>query len=308
MTTPPDSSAPSVPLTVAFLGTGTMGLPMAGNLLRAGLAVRAWNRSRERAEPLARDGALVTDTPAQAAAGADVVVTMLTDAAAVISVAAGEGGFLGAADRSAVWDQMSTIGVEGIERCEELAQEHGIALVDAPVSGTKAPAEQGQLIVLASGDAASLERCRPIFDAVGSRTLELGPAGAGTRLKLIVNEWLLALVEGVAEAIALAEALDLDPHRFLELIEGGPLDSPYAHQKGNAIIERKFDPSFSLKMARKDAALVVEAAARAGMDAALARLIGERMDRAIDLGHGDEDLAATYWASVDSSRQPARPG
>ena len=125
-------------LTVAFLGTGTMGLPMARNLLRAGFGVRAWNRHPERAAPLAQDGAQVTESATEAAAGADVVVTMLSDADAVIAVA---DQFLPAVDPGPVWAQMSTIGLEGIERCQGLAEEHGIALVDAPVLGTKAPAE-----------------------------------------------------------------------------------------------------------------------------------------------------------------------
>ncbi|HEV3230587.1 MAG TPA: NAD(P)-dependent oxidoreductase, partial [Solirubrobacteraceae bacterium] len=297
-------ASPSPSATVAFLGTGTMGLPMARNLLRAGFVVRAWNRTREKALALTDDGAEVTATPAEAAAGADVIVTMLADAAAVAAVADGEAaGFLGAADQDAVWAQMSTVGLEGIERCQQLAERSRIALVDAPVLGTKGPAEQGELTVLAAGEPPALARCRPIFEVLGSRILELGPVGAGTRLKLVINHWLVVLVEALAETIALAEALGVDPRRFLDTIKGGGLDTAYAQLKGNAILERRLEASFSLKMARKDAGLVVEAARRQGMDAALARVVAERMQRAIELGHGDEDMAATYWASVEPAER-----
>jgi 3-hydroxyisobutyrate dehydrogenase len=197
----------------------------------------------------------------------------------------------------AVWAQMSTVGVDGLERLTAMADGAGVAFVDAPVSGTKQPAEQGQLLVLAAGAPDAVERCRPVFDAVGSRTQVLGDApGPATRMKLVLNAWLIALVEGLAETILLAEGLGADPRTFLELVDGGPLGPPYAKLKGTAMIERSYPPSFTLDLARKDAALVAEAAERAGVDVPLARLAVERMGIAIDAGHGDDDLAATVEA------------
>lgn len=287
--------------TVAFLGTGTMGLPMARNVAAAGARVQAWNRTRRRAEPLAEAGVEVLGTAAEAVRGADLIVTMLSDAGAVVSAMTGEDGALGAAGGDSVWAQMSTIGLDGLERCRELARDHGVELVDAPVLGTKQPAERGELVVLASGSDAALSRCEPVFEAVGSRTMSLGPTGTGTRVKLVVNHWLVSVVEGLAETIALAQALGVEPETFLETIEGGPLDLPYAQMKGRAMIARDFEPAFSLALARKDTGLVIDAARAHGFEAALAQMVAEQMDRAIELGHGERDLAATFHASLDGS-------
>jgi 3-hydroxyisobutyrate dehydrogenase len=201
-------------------------------------------------------------------------------------------------DDDAVWAQMSTVGVAGTDRLMELARERGVGFVDAPVLGTKAPAEQGKLVVLASGDEGALERCGPVFDAVGARTMRVGDAGAGTRLKLVVNGWILAMVENVGETVALAEGLGLDPRLWLEAMQGGAMDAPYAHAKTQAILERNLEPSFRLALARKDVGLVIEAASAAGVDIALPQTVAERFDRAIELGHGDEDMCAAYFASA----------
>jgi 3-hydroxyisobutyrate dehydrogenase len=262
---------------VALLGTGLMGAPMGRNLLAAGHELRAWNRTRERAEPLAADGATVCDTPAEAAEGAEVVVTMLADGDAV------EQAMDGVSLDGAAWAQMSTVGVEAGER---LARE---GYVDAPVLGSKSAAEDGSLTVLASGPS---ERCRPVFDAVG-RTIDLGSEpGTGQRMKLVLNHWVIALVEGVAETVLLAERLGVDPGRFLEIIDGGALGAPYAKLKGTNMIERRYEPNFSLKLARKDADLIAAVAE----DLPLARLISERMGAAMDAGHGDDDFSAVVEA------------
>jgi 3-hydroxyisobutyrate dehydrogenase len=281
--------------TVAILGTGIMGSGMARSALRAGLAVRVWNRTRESAEALAGDGAVVAGSAAEAVEGAGVVATMLSDADAVLAVAEDA---IPAAGGGATWAQTSTIGLDGHERCAQLAARHGVELVDAPVVGTKQPAEQGKLTVLASGPDGARERCEPFFDAVGQRTLWLGEAGAGTRMKLVVNTWIVSLVEGLGESMALADALGIDKRGFLETIEGGPLDLPYAQLKGAMMIDRSFDPAFALELAAKDARLVVEAAEREGLDLPLPRAIARRMEEGVDAGRGGEDMAATYLTSA----------
>jgi len=293
------------PAAVAVLGTGIMGAPMARRMSEAGLSVSAWNRTREKAEALSACGVRVADSPAAAAQGARLVVTMLSDADAVLSAIERAGGAQGEPDdRPATWLQMSTVGVRGIERCAEAAKALGLELVDAPVLGTRQPAEEGKLTVLASGAAQALERAAPVFDAVAARTVRLGEVGQGTRLKLVLNQWVLAVMEGVAETIALAEALEMDPRLFLEVIGGGPLDAPYAQTKAKTILDDRFDQaSFGLSMARKDARLVAQAAHDAGASAPLAELIEEQMGKAVEAGHGDEDMAATYWATA---RRPAR--
>jgi 3-hydroxyisobutyrate dehydrogenase len=223
---------------------------------------------------------------------------MLSDGEATASVMGRPAGAASAMDDDAVWAQMATVGLSGIERCAAIAEERGVALVDAPVLGTKKPAEDGQLLVLAAGRQDALERCRPVFDAVARKVVELGEPGAGTRLKVVLNSWLLALVEGVAESIALAEALNVDPARFLETLQGSPMDSPYAQLKGRAIIDRALEASFPLRLARKDVQLVIEAADRHALELSLPPAIAAAFDRAIERGHGDEDMAAAYFASA----------
>jgi 3-hydroxyisobutyrate dehydrogenase len=299
--------------TVAVLGAGgTMGAGMARNVARAGLDVLAWNRSREKLRPLAEEGVTLCETAADAVAGAEVIVTMLSDADAVLATMRGEegakgGGALASAREGAVWAQMATIGEDGTARCAELAREREVAFVDAPVLGTKQPAAEGKLVVLASGaeDERVRSLLRPVFDAVGRRTLWVGEAGAGSRLKLVTNAWIVSVNEGVAEALALAEGLELDPALFLDAIEDGPLDAPYARIKATAMIARDFTPTFALKHATKDAKLAVEAAARRGLELPMLDAIAARMQEAVRQ-HGDEDLSATYLTSAPGDGEPLR--
>ena len=275
---------------VALLGAGgTMGAGMARNLTSAGIEVRAWNRTRERAEPLADDGIAVAGTPAEAADGADIVLTILSDAEAVLEAMDGV--------TCPLWIQASTIGLSGTEHCAQVADERGITLIDAPVLGTKAPAEQGELIVLASGPDDARERVQPVFDAIGKKTMWVGEAGVGSRLKLVTNNWILAIVEATAETVALAEGVDVDPNDFLEAVSGGPLDLPYLQMKAKAMMEGSWEPSMRLALAAKDAALVMEAADRHGLDLPLPRLVRERMEAAGE-EHGDKDMAATYLTAA----------
>jgi 3-hydroxyisobutyrate dehydrogenase len=283
---------------VAVLGTGIMGGPIARNLAAAGIDTTAWNRTREKAEPLARDGVRVADTPSEAVGGANAVITMLASADAVRDVMGGDRGALGAMEEGASWIQMSTIGIAGTEEMEELAGDAGVAFVDAPVLGTKQPAEQGQLIALAAGPPDALERCAPVFDAIAAKTMTFDEPGQATRLKLVLNTWVLAVTVGTAETIALAERLGVDPRRFLEAIEGGNLDSAYAQMKGGMMIEGSFEePSFPLRLALKDARLVLDAAGDHGERPALPDAIEKRLSKADEQGHGDEDMAAVYWAA-----------
>jgi 3-hydroxyisobutyrate dehydrogenase len=229
------------------------------------------------------------------------VLTMAPDGDAVEETMFGEGGAAAAMRDDAIWLQCATVGVDAAERLGELAAEHGVVYVDAPVLGTKEPAEKGELTVLASGPEEARDRCAQVFDAIGQKTVWLGDAGAGSRMKMVTNAWLLAVVEGAAESIALAQALDLDASRFLEIVEGGPVDSPYLQLKGKAILAGDFEPSFALTHARKDVELVLEAARRGGGDLALYEAVRAKFDRAIELGHGEEDWAATYYATAESS-------
>jgi 3-hydroxyisobutyrate dehydrogenase len=288
---------------VAVLGAGgMMGSAMARNLVHAGMEVRAWNRSADKATPLADDGAVVTATPAEAAHGAGTVLTMLSDAEAVLGAMAGDDGALAAvAGSDAVWLQMSTIGESGTQQCARLADQHGLTFVDAPVLGATQVAEQGKLVVLASGPVAARERVQPVFDIVGSKTLWLGESGAGTALKLVANGWVLAVVEAGAEVIALAEGLGVRPESFLDAIKDGALDLPYLRLKADLMTRRDFEPSFRLSLATKDAALIEQAAAGHDLDLPLFSVLRRRLAEGVDL-HGDKDFSATY---LTSSRRSA---
>ncbi|HWE34731.1 MAG TPA: NAD(P)-dependent oxidoreductase [Solirubrobacteraceae bacterium] len=285
---------------IAFLGAGTMGEPMARNLARAGFSVRAWNRTRERAEPLAQHGATICENPREAASGATVLVTMLSDASAVLDTAPSA---LDALERDAIWLQMSTIGIEGTEMCAALAERCGAHFVDAPVLGTRQPAEHGELVILASGEPECVAACEQIFEALGQRTLQLGEAGNGTKCKIVVNNWIVGLTSALAETVSLAEALEIDPHHFFDAIDGGALDVPYARMKGARMIDREFDdPDFRLTLARKDAELALAAAERVQLETPVLRAVTDRFHRAEREGHGDEDMAATYRATATPSR------
>jgi 3-hydroxyisobutyrate dehydrogenase len=289
---------------IAFLGAGTMGLPMASNLLRAGFTVHAWNRTPDRARPLADDGVELFDDPRAAADGCPLMITMLSDADSVLQVAQAA---LSASDPPDVWIQMSTIGVEGAERCAELADDREVTYVDAPVLGTRTPAEQGKLVILASGPESARPAVDPVFEAVGARTQWLGEAGAATAAKVAINSWVVGVVGVLAETITLFEALGLDPQVFFDAVEGGPLDLGYARLKGPAMMKRAFDDvSFRLALARKDADLVLAAAADVGLELPVMEGVVTRLRAAEADGHGDEDMGATYWVSAPSDANQAR--
>ncbi len=282
--------------TVAVLGTGIMGGAMARRLCGAGFDVRVWNRTRERALPLADEGATVAGTPAEAADRAGYVLTMLTDGGAVEAVMFGPDGAAATAGDNAVWLQTSTVGVRSARVLGRAAAIRDLVYVDAPVLGTREPAERGELLVLASGPDGARDRCAPVFDAVAGRVLWLGPAGAGSRLKLVVNTWLIGLVGALAESVALAQCIGADPDRFLEAIRGGQIGAPYADVKGRAMIDADFPPSFPLALAHKDIRLVLETAGSCGLLLPLAGTMAQQFGRATQLGHAEDDMAAVYYA------------
>lgn len=285
-------------LTTSVLGTGIMGAAMARNLARAGHTVRVWNRTRAKAEPLAADGAHVADTPAEAVEGADVVVTMVHDGPAALEVVRGAG-----ARPGTKWVQSTTAGIEDVGELAALAREQQLVFFDAPVLGTRQPAEDGQLVVLAAGPSEHRDAVAPVFDAIGSRTVWTGEDGAqasATRLKLVANSWVLAVTNATGEALALADGLGVDPQQFFDIIRGGPLDMGYLHAKSRAILDGALTPpSFAVTTAAKDAELIVRAGREHGVRLDVAEAAAQRFRRATELGHGAEDMAAAYFASFD---------
>lgn len=281
---------------IAWLGTGIMGAPMARHVAQAGHDVTVWNRSREKALALAEDGAQVTDTPQEAVEGAEVVVTMLADGDAVEQV------IREAQPRDMIWWQAATVGISATERLAALATEWGVRYVDGPVLGTRGPAEEGKLVVVASGPPDAVERCMALFDAVGNRTIRVGEQpGEAMRLKLVLNHWVVTVTDAMAQTIAYAEGLGLDPDLWLQAIEGTALDLGYARLKGPGMIERELPVAFPLKHALKDCNLVLEAAERYGIDAELARVVRDDFARAAEAGHADDDMGMVIAATRPSA-------
>jgi 3-hydroxyisobutyrate dehydrogenase len=279
---------------VTVLGTGIMGAGMARSLIRAGLDVTVWNRSPQRARPLGEQGARVAEDVVDAVSGADVVLTMLFDADAVAEVMERA---LTAVPPQAVWAQSSTVGLAGARQLAELARHHGCGYVDAPVLGSKQPAEQGALIVLAGGPRELQPTVAPVFDAIGSKTVWVGERpDSGHRLKLALNSWVLSITAATGQAIALARDLGVDPHLVLDTLAGGPTDSPYAQLKGRMMIADEYPPAFGLAAAVKDAELVMEALREAGDEPALMQAVHHLMVTAAQEGYAGQDMAAVVHA------------
>lgn len=299
-----ESSNPrAADLRVAVLGTGTMGAAMARSLLRSGMRVTVWNRTIEKTRPLVDAGARAASDLFGAVRDADVVLTMLFDADAVLRVASE---FLPAMREGAIWMQSATIGADGMRAAAAAASRHNISVVDAPVLGTKGPAERGALTVLASGESEAIAALQPVFDAIGSRTVVVGDRlGAASDLKLVCNTWVGSLTAGTAQAVALARTFGLEPQIFLDAITGSASDSPYAHLKSSVILEGNRDPQFALDGLLKDLRLAQTTAGPSGTTAyldGLERLYAEASDE----GHGGEDVAWVYDAI--SAPIPTRRG
>ena len=275
--------------TLAVIGLGTMGQAMAGSAIRNGIPTVVWNRNPELARRMADQGAEVATSLVDAVKAADITITMVTDAEAVISIAV-DLGMLEALPAGAVWAQMSTIGVEGTESIKSIVerQRPDVLLLDAPVSGSKVPAEQGNLIIFASGSEQARPKADPVFAAIGRRTVWLGPVGMGSRMKLVNNTLLAFAAEGVANSLALARQLGLEVGRVLDAFAEGPLLSPWMAAKVSRIQDDNYSPEFSLALALKDVHLALEQAdpKRYTVLASLAR----EWEQIVEQGLGNEDV------------------
>jgi 3-hydroxyisobutyrate dehydrogenase len=285
---------------VAVIGAGIMGSAMARNLAAAGLPTRVWDRAASATGPLADAGAVVAASARDAVRDAGVVITMLPTADAVESVIF-DGQVAEAFADGCVWAQMGTIGVEATLRIRDrlAAQRPGVMFVDAPVSGSKGPAEQGQLLILASGPAAAADAVRPVFDVIGRKTVWLGEAGRGSQVKLVVNAYLSILIEGVAETMELADRLGIGHQQLAEVIEGGPLDAPLADAKFHKMDRGDFAAEFPLEWALKDVDLVIDAAG--GQALPLLAALSRQWHAAVAAGYGRQDISAARLALASPS-------
>lgn len=280
---------------VAVLGLGGMGQPMASHILRAGLPTVVWNRRPEPARRLGEQGAQVAESPADAVRQANVVITMVTDADAVLSIATDQG-MLAAMAEGAIWAQMSTIGVSATERIARLVSEQrpDVTLLDAPVAGSRGPAEQGKLVILASGPEQVRDRIAAVFDAIGQRTAWVGPTGAGSRLKVVSNLMLAFVAEGLAESVALGQALGLDHAAVMAAFQGSPIVSPWAAEKLQRIGRDDYSAQYPLSLALKDVNLAL---LEVDIDRfAVASSLAGEWQRAVDRKLGDQDVTVITQA------------
>ncbi|MDO7836278.1 NAD(P)-dependent oxidoreductase [Sphingobium sp. HBC34] len=279
---------------VTVLGTGMIGAAVARNLARKGFDVSAWNRSSEKAHALANEGVAAFDDPGDAMRGAAIIVTVLKDGPATAETIRAA---RSAVAKGTVWLQLGTVGIPAIEDLSALAEDYGLVLYDAPVQGTRQPAEQGKLVILASGPADRRADAQSVFDAIGQRTIWVADApGASSRLKLALNSFVFTLTHATAETLAIARALGIDPQLVVEAITGGPLDSGYFQGKGAAMLTNDFAPSFTVANGLKDARLVADALTGTDLQADLAAASLLRFERLNEAGHGGKDIAASILA------------
>jgi 3-hydroxyisobutyrate dehydrogenase len=279
---------------VAVLGLGIMGSAIGKNLCARGFAVSGWNRSSGMGSPLEAAGGSLAESAASAVNGAGFVITMLSDGGAVEQTMSAQ--VLRAMAPGAIWIQMSTVGIEATDRLARLASAAAVPFVDAPVLGTRQPAEEAKLIILGSGRAELQARCQTVFAAISARVLWLGESGAGSRLKLVANQWSTGVVAVLAETLTLARSLAVPPESFFDLIDGSVFGMPYARLKGSLMLAGDYPPSFPLALASKDVGLALSAAGLAGRELPVTSAIRQQYCLAEREGHGRDDLAAVFVA------------
>lgn len=281
-------------MTVAVLGLGAMGHAFAANLLKNDLPVRVWNRTHSRGDDLAERGAINAASASDAVSGARFVITMLPDVETTREVLLGEGDALKQLPDNAVVIQMGTIGVQQTDTLIRDIQQarSDITFIDAPVSGTKAPAEQATISVLASGNQTAADGIDTVFDAISKRVVWLGDAGRGSRMKLVVNAWLIHMMQGIAESARLADTLGFSTEELWSVLDGGPLAAPYVKAKLDKIGGEEYSAQMALEWGLKDARLALEAAGGADLPG-LVR-ISEIWREAVDAGLGEQDIAAVH--------------
>jgi len=277
---------------ITCLGLGLMGAPMARRLLDHGYELTVWNRNGARADSLAKAGARVAASPAEAARGAEAVIAMLADDEASRAVWLGASGALATMDRDALAIESSTLTVRWVRDLGAQAEARGIGFLDAPVTGSKPQAEQGALNFLVGGDAAAVERATPLFMAMGRGRVHVGPAGSGALLKLINNFMCGVQLASLGEAIGMAQRSGLDIRRTADVLAAGSPGSPIVKMVVERMVSRDYTPNFLVPLMIKDLSYAMETFAAEGIDLADARAARERFIEAMAAGYHDRDIAA----------------
>jgi 3-hydroxyisobutyrate dehydrogenase len=276
---------------VTVLGAGNMGSAMAARLVDTAHQVTVWDRNAARAQHLALIGVTVAPDALAAVGDASVVITMVTNGEAVHAVAEQ---MLPAMRSDAVWLQASTVGADWADRLRTLAEANGRTMLDAPVSGSTGPARNGTLSWIVAGPTTAVNAARPVLDALGERVIVVGAGQEASRLKLVVNTWMTAATVAMADVLSACDRLGLPRAALLEVIGSGPLAMPYALQKAQLMNDQEFTPGFPVDLALKDIRLSEQAE---GVQPPLVQAVEGRLQRAVDAGHGGDDVAAV--ATVD---------
>jgi 3-hydroxyisobutyrate dehydrogenase/glyoxylate/succinic semialdehyde reductase len=279
---------------VGFIGLGAMGVRMAARLQKSGSRLTVFNRTRDKAEPLIREGATWADTPAAVAGQAEILFTMLAHPAAVKEAALGQDGFLYRLPPGALWVDCSTVNPSFSREMAAEAQARKLRFLDAPVAGSREPAARGELTIFVGGDAPDLEACRPLLQAMGSKILHVGGHGMGTALKMVNNLLLASSMAAFAEGLVLGEALGIAPERLLDFLLGSPLVAPYMAGKRNKLERGDYAPEFPMEWMQKDLHLAGVSAQETAVALPLAGAAKELYELAARQGHAHEDFSAIY--------------
>jgi 3-hydroxyisobutyrate dehydrogenase len=277
---------------VAILGLGTMGGGMASNLLKAGVPLAVYNRTKTKAQPLAEKGARVAATPADAARGASIVISMLADDAASHDAWLGKDGALAAVDRGTILIECSTVSPAWIEELSGLAERHGAELLDAPVTGSRAQAEAGQLSFLVGGSGTALETATPILRTMSKEIVHLGPTGSGAKMKLINNFLCGVQIASLAEGLAWIERSGLDRDKALAVLQNGAPGSPLFAAMSARMVNRDYTVNFLLRLLSKDMLYAKNEAATCSVDLKTAETARGLMETAIAEGYGEQDMSS----------------
>jgi 3-hydroxyisobutyrate dehydrogenase len=276
---------------VAFLGLGLMGSGMARRLLAGGFPLTVFNRNAEKAKPFAAEGAQIASRPREAAAKADVIISMVADDKASRSLWLGENGALAAAKPGAVCIECSTVTVNWARELSVAATARGCGFLDAPVTGSKTHAAAGELVFLAGGEPATLEKARPVLAAMSKAVLHIGPVGSGALIKLINNFVCGVQVASLAEAMAMIERSGLDRAKALEVLTGGAPGSPLVKTVSARMTAPDYTPNFLLRLMAKDLGYAIEEGRKLSVELATAATALEVFQNSIAAGYGDKDMA-----------------
>ena len=286
---------------VGFIGLGIMGKPMAKNLIEAGYDVVVYNRTREKAEDLASEGATVADSPKGVAEQSDIIITMLPDSPQVKEVLAGEDGVLEGVREGALIVDMSTISPVVTEELSQKAKEKGASMLDAPVSGGDVGAIEGTLAIMVGGSEEDFERAKPLFEVMGKTVTHVGPSGTGQVVKA-ANQIVVALtIEAVSEALVLGSKGGVAPEKILDVLGGGLAGNKVMELKREKMLEHSFDPGFRIELHHKDLGIALAAGREYGVTLPVTAIVDQMLETLKMRGKGDRDHSAILTLIEESS-------